>query len=51
MSNLIINIDDQELKNYLNNQLNNHFPDNKQNFEQLSKYIDRALVRLEFCFS
>lgn len=51
MSNLIMNIGTKDLKKYLNNQLNNHFPDNIEDFEQLSKYVDSALMRLEFCFS
>jgi serine O-acetyltransferase len=51
MQNLIMNIEANELKRYLNNQLNIHFPDNKENFKQFSKYVDNALIRLEFCFS
>ena len=51
MSNLIMSIDKSTLKLYLNSQLNNHFPDNKENYEQLSAYVDKALIRLEFCFS
>lgn len=46
-----MNIGLKDLKKYLNNQLNNHFPDNKENFEHLSKYVDSALIRLQFCFS
>lgn len=51
MRNFILSLDQKQLSSYLNKQLNVFFPDEEQNPFDLAVIVNKALERVEFCFS